>query len=874
MKFSFNALNSFLDLNDLKSQPDKLVAKLSSSGFEVETYEKKQLNHVVTAEIKSIKAHPKADRLQICKVESQTYKTHSIVCGANNFQTGDKVALALPGATLPAGLKIKTRQIRGELSEGMLVSASEIGLTPLEEKQQGILILPQDTQNGQDFGSFSGLNDIVFDIDIMPHRADCLSHFGLSRELSCLLNRTLNEMSSTSKIKTIQVPKKQAGLFKTLSIEVRQKKLCSRYTGQAVYGVKIQTSPLWLRVYLQNLALKSINNVVDISNYCLMQWGQPLHAFDLDRLNKKIIVDFSKKGERLLTLDNQEIILTGEELCIRDEKAPIALAGVIGGKVSGIHSGTKNVFLESACFDPFHVRASSKRFHIETDSSFRFSRGIPSETTWAVGQKAVNLIEVLAGGQRAQTACDIGEKPVTPKPVEIEISHMERRLGMPVSAKKFTQWMNKLGCKVEDCSHASLAIKPSSHERVEDKERAEKKNLKVTPPFFRSDLNIREDLIEEYARLESYDKIPETPVYLSVFPSPDHREHTLFSQMAFIMAHEGFYQAINHSFISSAFSCAFLKQSFSSDLNGTGPQSLNKAPLLWQDPNKETGFFPIFLKNPLSAEYNMMRVSLIPSLFKNALKSMRHGASQGRLFEIGKVFARHDTQKKTTPSTKSPLDLPSPYREDTRLGLMAWGQKEDLWEKHQNRLCIYDLKTALSALLEKLYVFDYEWIRDTKAPAFIHPGQYIILKVQGKMQAYIGSLHPEHAEQDKVRQNMAFGEINTAFLLQKSEATRPPFKKLSSFPVVERDLSFLLPRDFPAEDIAKGLKKRAGALCSAVKVFDVYEGEQKLNKGERAVAFRLILQSDTKTLTEDTLNKLQKKLTQEITSHYPAQLRK
>ncbi len=815
MKFSLNALNSFLDLSDLKSHPDKLVEKLSASGFEVENYEKKQLNQVDSAEVESIKAHPVAD-----------------------------------------------------------------------------------------------LNDIVFDIDIMPHRADCLSHLGLSRELSCLLDRplkslllnqpdlnqtgfekgaacevfpsclgnlkhafsnkigindpALNERSPTSGIKKGHTHPKPTSLFKTLGLEVRQKKLCSRYTGQAVYGVKVQASPLWLRVYLQNLDLKSINNIVDISNYCLMQWGQPLHTFDLDRLNKKITVDFSRKGERFLTLDNQEITLTGKELCIRDEKEPLALAGVIGGKSSGIHSGTQNVFVESACFDPAHVRASSKRFHIETDSSFRFSRGVPSETTLAVGQKAVNLIEVLAGGQRSPETYDTGEKPAEPKPVEIETGYMERRLGMPVSPKKFKQWMKRLSCQVEDLAPAGTT-----------KERAEQKTMKVTPPFFRSDLNIREDLMEEYARLESYDKIPETPVYLSVFPLSDHKEPFLLSQMALIMAHEGFYQAINHSFISSTFSGAFLEKKKSPDLELTQKDLVfKKAPLLWQSMNQETDLFPIFLQNPLSAKYDMMRVSLVPSLFKNAQKSLRHGVSKGRLFETGKVFARHDTQKKSaTPSTEPSPDLPSPYREDTRLSLVAWGQKEDLWEKHQNRLCIYDLKTALSALLEKLCVFDYEWIRDTKAPAFIHPAQYMVLKVQGRVQAYIGSLNPEHAEHYKIRQNMAFGELNTAFLLQESEAPRPPFKKLSSFPPVERDLSFLLPQDFPAEEIAKGLKKRAGTLCSAVKVFDVYEGGEQLETEERAVAFRLTLQSDTKTLTEDILNKLQEKLTKEITSHYPARLR-
>ena len=747
-------------------------------------------------------------------------------------------------------------------------------------------------------------NDIIFEIDILPHRPDCLSHFGLSRELSCMLDRKLIVPKKLELINQKQhntSTQKQVSSKGELQVEVRQKALCSRYTGQALYGVKIAPSPLCLQTLLANLGFKSINNIVDVTNYCLIQWGQPLHAFDLDLVGEKIIVDFSQKGQNFLTLDNQEITLTGQELCIQNEKNPLALAGVIGGKTSGIHADTKNIFVESACFAPAQVRGSSKRFHIETDSSYRFSRGVASETTLSILRIAIQLMQKLAGGDLAEEEYDIWEKPALPKPIAIKTSYVERRLGMPVSPSKFQNWMKRLSCQVNPRGYVqgtALDVSPTSRANkasvsAEQNCRETKDTMMVTPPFFRFDLKIKEDLIEEYARLESYDKIPSKPHPAGLFPKADHKEQSLLSHSAMIMVHEGFYQAINHSFISSDFSNGFLQGS----ALGDSPDSSQ----IKED------LSPIFIQNPLSQEFNMMRVSLLPSLFKNGQKNLKSGSKRGRLFEIGKVFFR-DNKKQSAGSDSSPPSHPSPpspYREDIRLGLIAWGQKEELWEKHHNRLCIYDLKTALSAFLEKLYIFDYKWVAEKNTPPFMHPFQYLLLKVRGQTQAYIGSLNLEYVEQYKIRENMALGEMNMAFLLNKTSINLceeeqavcslspdegavlhlPAFKNLSPFPAVTRDLTFLIPKDFPAEEITKAIKKITGTICDSVKIFDVYENKNQAKevgtgdgsaqfRGEaRAVSFRLTLRSDKATLTEETLKAGQEKLIQEITSRYPVQLR-
>ena len=315
MKFSLNSLNKFIDLKDFIKNPSELSEKLSSAGFEVEGFSAREFNNLVIGEISKKAPHPSADRLSLCYVQADREKPYLIVCGASNFKEKDKAVLALPDAVLPGGLKIKTRKIRGEISEGMLVSLRELGFAPqgeVEAGEEGILILPGDAKIGENFASYAGLNDTVFDIEIMPNRPDALSHFGLSRELSCILNRPFkpdflshfgferqNGKAHLDKALTEPLDiflRKKNSAFKTpnkgVSVEVRQAKLCPRYTGQAVYGVRVKTSPLWLRIYLQNLGLKSINNVVDLTNYFLMEWGQPLHAFDGDLIGNSLIVDF------------------------------------------------------------------------------------------------------------------------------------------------------------------------------------------------------------------------------------------------------------------------------------------------------------------------------------------------------------------------------------------------------------------------------------------------------------------------------------------------------------------------------------------------------------------------------------------------------
>ena len=469
------------------------------------------------------------------------------------------------------------------------------------------------------------------------------------------------------------------------------------------------------------------------------------------------------------TLDDNEIHLTGKELCIKDAKNTIALAGVIGGVDSGIHSDTKNIFLESACFSPSHVQSVSKQWQMDTDASYRFSRGVDPEMTEKVLQEACVLIQSLAGGKVSKDYYDEYLRPTQSKSISIRQTDLERRLGVPVDFKKFSTWMKKLNCKLE----------PLKQEKA----------TKVIPPSYRFDLHIKEDLIEEFARLEGYDQLPEADHLIPSLSvgSKDVQSYCRESQIAGILVQEGFFQSINHSFISKKFSNSFIENfvNYSNDtqLPNDDSETIKDSFFTYLEHSKKC-WNPVYIKNPLSLEYDMMRVSMAPSLFKNAIHNLKHGSRYGRLFELGYVFSKEQKS----------------YQEHPRLGLLAWGQEEELWSGTKKRLCVYDLKTAISSLLEHLLIEDYEWDQVSKnVPSFIHPGQFMQLKVQDQVQGYIGTLHSSLLQKYKIRTNVAVAELNIKNLL-KQKLKKKSFKNFSYFPQVERDISLLVPEDFQLEN--------------------------------------------------------------------------
>lgn len=623
MKISLRWLNDYIDIKKYFAVPEELQAMLTAAGLEVEAVENRarDFQNVVIGHILKKDAHPNADKLSLCQVQTGQGVVHSIVCGAKNHKEGDRVVVALPGAVLPGGFAIKLSKIRGVESAGMLCSEKELGLA---ETSDGILILPPTATIGEAYAAYSGLDDIVFDLKVTPNRADCLSHFGLCRELATLTNHPANWPRTEMKISSQNTKD-------LVSLKVEDPVRCPRYTGRVVRGVKVGPSPDWMKRRLESIGLKSINNVVDITNYVMMELGQPLHAFDLREIRGgTIVVGPSRLGEIFRTFDGTDLKLDGTELVIRDKERPIALAGVIGGVYSGVQPDTTDLFIESAYFNPAAVRRASRKFGIETDSSYRFSRGADPEACMLALDRACEWIQKLAGGEVWDHPHDAYPHPVQRAQIEISASMVADRLGFAVTDEKLASVLRSLGCHLETYSASGSVPGPVS-------------GWKVSPPLYRGDLQIAEDLMEEYARVTGYDQIPDTLPLTTAAPSSDVGIFVSTNRVGELLRQEGFLEARNFCFIGSQFQSQVLGAT--DVLSEWGVSAASE---------------PVRIQNPLNEELDVMRVSLVPGLLKNISHNCRHGSLQGRLFETGSVFEKSGEQ----------------FREPLRLGVALRSQTQ------------------------------------------------------------------------------------------------------------------------------------------------------------------------------------------------------
>lgn len=811
MKISLQWLNDHIEILDYAEKSAELTKLLTDAGLEVEGVEDmaQSLNHVVVGHIITLERHPNADRLTVCQLDVGDGTPRQIVCGAKNHKAGDKVVVALPGAILPGNFEIKKSKIRDVESLGMLASESELGL---KKESEGILILPVGAEVGTPFAAHAGLNDVVFDIKVTPNRADCLSHLGLARELSCLLERPL---------KTQRVPLKvssQIHTKKQIKLKVTDAKLCPRYSGRIVEGVKVGPSPGWLKSRLERVGLNSINNIVDVTNFVMMDLGQPLHAFDLASLKGgQIIVGRAEPGEKFKTLDGTELTLTGDELTIRDSSQAQCIAGAIGGQNSGVSDQTKSVFIESAHFAMDSVRKTARRHGLQTDSAYRFSRGTDPSGVIAALDRASQLIEELAGGLASEDYWDEYPSPVLRAPIAITASYVSERLGLTVDSERLVKWLVRLGCEVEN----------------------QGEELKVTPPNFRMDLEQNVDLVEEYGRLNGYDQIPLNLPAMSYAPLEFDKAYVFEEQVAELARSAGLNQAVNYGFTSSKVQAEIL-----------GSIEGYRAVGLDMDPR------PIAIQNPLSEDLDVMRISLVPGLLKNLFHNYRHGLNHGRLFELGFVFRRG----------------PEGYEQDARLGFVAWGSAKGLWQKaDEPERVFFDLKARVQVILDRLLISQTQWNTWSEPPSLVHPAQAASLFVEGRNIGFVGALHPELALVNKLRVPVAVGELDLK-ALSRGQPRTVKFKSVSKFPAVERDLAFVMPKSMRSQDVASEIKRTAGAILQSVSVFDVFEGGN-LEKDQLSVAYRMVYQDPEVTLSEERLTELQSKIVSNVQKKFSITVR-
>ncbi len=802
MKVSLNWLNDYVDIRtDVKD----LVNLLTMAGLEVEgiTSTGEGFDKVVVAEIESVRKHPGADRLSLVDVKTGREK-YSVVCGATNIREGQKVPLALVGARLPNGMEIRRSKIRGVTSEGMLCSETELGLGA---DASGIIILSSLLRPGANFGDALGLRDIVLDIGITPNRPDCLCVIGVAREIAALTHQKMRYPS---------VPLSEAGedIHRKTSVTILDPDLCPRYVARMIEGVKIGPSPQWMRNRLEKVGVRSISNVVDVTNYVMMEYGQPLHAFDFELLEEgRIVVRRARNGEGFVTLDGIKRTLDGEMLMICDGVKPVAIAGVMGGLNSEISNDTKIVLLESAYFDPASNRETSKKLGLETEASYRFGRGIDYGSCVSVANRAAQLIQELAGGRVVEGVVDAYPVSLKLNPIRLRIPRTRQILGTEVSAEDVETYLKNLELEVH-----------SGEENV----------LVVTPPSFRRDLEREIDLIEEIARMDGYEKIPVTLPQSPPSPAKLGRELLLERKASEVLIRYGYHEVVNYSF--------------------TSPSSGDLIGLLPDDPKKQ--HLPIL--NPLAEDLSVLRTSLLPGLLETARYNVSRKILNLKLFELRKVFL-----------PEKGAELP---REVKSLGGIAMGADRDLhWASAPRAIDFFDIKGCIEDLLEVLQIEGIKFRRGEDPIPFLHPGNAARILFGEEVLGVLGEAHPEVLERYEIPGRAYLFEIDFEQLVKRAGEGRW-FKPLPRFPAVYRDLSLVIDDGLETEEIADAIKAFQKPFIDEVILFDIYRGTP-IPEGKKGVSFRIRYQANDRTLTDEEVNEDHEKLISRLKEIFQAELR-
>ena len=790
MKVTLNWLKQYVDFN---WSPKQLAERLTMLGIEVEGVETLggEFEGVVVAQVLASEKHPNADKLSVCRVADGSGE-RQIVCGAKNFKVGDKVPLILPGSSLPAKggeppMTIKAGRIRGVESQGMMCSPAELGMA---SDADGLLILPPDAKVGQPLAEHLGrpAGDVVYDLEITPNRPDLNSAIGIAREISALTGNTLRLPEARLSHEG------SANAAALVGVRIDDADLCPRYTARVIRGVRIGPSPDWLRQALERIGQRSINNVVDVTNFVMMEVGQPLHAFDYHLVARdaakpdsppQIIIRRAGDGEGFVTIDGAKHTLDNSMLVIADPTRAIALAGVMGGQNSEINERTANVLLESAHFNPQNIRATSRKLDLRTESSYRFERGGDVEVADWASRRAAQLIVETAGGEIASGVVDVYLKPVPAKRIALRHKKVEETLGVSISAEENVTYLAALGLRVVETNAEQCVIEA---------------------PSFRVDLKREIDLVEEIARLHGVDKIPAAP--------PRHA----LGQNAFDAAHDELASA--------------RRLLIGLGLNEAQGQTLvsSKSPaLIARD--------LAALRNPLSSEMDVLRPSLLPGLLEALRHNLNHKSNDVALFEIGRVFTQHAGQ----------------IVEQRRVAFALTGQRHaPFWAGAERgaKYDIYDLKGLLEEFLEQFGVRGMSFAKRTASNTLWAESATISL---GKIElGEIGQIMPGLARQFDLRDPALLAELNMDQLLARRSVSRG-FKPLPAFPSIRRDVAMIVPDATTHVAVLEAVKQARPANLEGVQLFDVFRG-QNVPAGHKSVAYAFTYRHAERTLTDEEAN--------------------
>lgn len=791
MKFTINWLKQYLDC-DLS--PQELADRLTMLGLEVDSVASlyPDLTGVRVARIVAVQPHPNADRLQLCDVDDGE-GTRRVVCGAPNARSGLVTALATPGTLMPGGLVIAAAKIRGEASAGMLCSASELGIGGAKT---GIIELPADLTPGQPLVEALGLRDTLVEVDLTPNRPDCASVIGLAREVGGVISaKVRHPLAETLPDLT--------GLDLPFSVEVRDRESCPRYAARLIQGVKIGPSPWWLQRLLLAVGLRPINNVVDVTNFVMLEYGQPLHAFDFAKLaGGKIVVRRANPGETIQTLDGTVRQLDPEMLLICDAEQGVAVAGVMGGGNSEVSETSTDILLESACFNPLSIRRTSRRLNMATDSSYRFERGVDPEGTVRALERATSLIVELAGGAAVPGGVDCREGLIARPPIQLRVQRCAELLGIALDADAIVALL--------------AAIEIPAH-------RLDGQTLEITVPGFRVDLEREIDLIEEVARLVGYNDLPTTlPVVPLSFAASDPARQ-LRARVAEVMTALGFSEAINYSFVS--------EKHF--DLLG----------LAGDDPLRAT----VRLRNPLNDEQSVMRTLLLPGVLENVRRNLNHQVGDLRLFETGKVFV------------PGAAELP---KEEIWLTATLAGRRypgSPVFHFGQGGGDFFDIKAVAQQLLWELRCDGVKMVAESPAPRYADAANSLgILTPDGAVIGRLGRLHANCLKGFGIKTEVYFLEVNLT-TLGTLPVSPKVFKPLARFPSVRWDLAVVVPEEVASGEIIAAISASGESLVEQVELFDLYQGDN-IPAGSKSVAISISYRDLEKTLADEDVQVVHRRI--------------
>ncbi|MDD2388710.1 MAG: phenylalanine--tRNA ligase subunit beta [Desulfobacterales bacterium] len=802
MKVSLSWLKQYVPVEmDAKD----LAESLTMAGLEVESiYDHYDyLSSVVVGRIVDITCHPNAEKLHLCKVDAGN-KMLSVVCGASNIKKGMVVPLALPGTVLPNGTILKKTVIRGEASEGMLCSENELGIGT---DSNGIMALADTLPSGQCLSKALKLSDPVLDIDLTPNRPDCLSIVGIAREAAAIRKTRLNYPD-------IILPDAEGDIADLTSVTIEAPEFCHRYTVRVLENVTIAPSPPWLRNRLLSIGVRPINNIVDVTNFVMMETGQPLHAFDFDRLAEhRIVVRTATDGEMFKTLDQKERKLADDMLLICDGRKPIAIAGVMGGYDSEIKSDTRRILLESACFAPSNIRKAAKKLGLATEASHRFERGVDPEGTIKAINRAAQLIGDLAEAILIGGIIDQNPVKAVKKTIPLNVGQTNSRLGLHLDIAKMAQLLSSVGFRTNNETDETL---------------------NVTVPSFRVDVTREVDLSEEVARLSGYDTIPTT---YPLIPAERRGSSILFdlrNKIRQLMTGFGFSETINYSFISK--------------------HSCDRMRLPADDPKRNQ----IIILNPISEDQAVMRSSLIPGLMETAHRNISQQVKHLKIFETGKIFI--STGKDHLPKETEII-----------AGLWTGSKHPSCWYSKEIDCDFYDLKGVVEALLRGFGITDTRFTRMKDALCtYTRPGYTAQILFGQRPVGLIGEIHPSVLTNYDLKQTVYIFELDTAALSDSIPSAKIAVP-IPKFPSVSRDITLIVSNTVEAQHIPEHIKVMNEALISEIRIVDMYAGEP-IPVGKKSLTLRITYRSPSETLEDQTVNEVHKAISDKLLHVFDAML--